>query len=207
MSYILVLLTFVVWALVHSWLTRPGLKQAAQQRFGSRFTAGFYRLFYNVVAVVTLVPVLVALVLLVPDMIVWAWPRPGIPLALLIQLIGLIGLTTSLLQTNIFSFLGLRQAIRYLQNNPQPNLTVPFVQTGTYALVRHPLYFFSLLLLWFTSTMLLVNLVFALLATAYFWLGSYHEEKQLTRLYGTAYQHYQTQVPRLFPIPRPKNLR
>lgn len=204
MNYIFVFSTFVGWALVHSWLTRPGLKQTLQQRYGTRFTSGFYRLFYNGVAVVTLVPVFIALALLVPHKIVWAWPRPGIPLAYLLQLSGLIGLTASLIQTDLFSFLGLRQAISYLQGQPQPNPTVPFVQTGTYALVRHPLYLFSLLILWFTPTMSLVNLIFAGLATAYFWLGSFHEERQLSRIYGQPYHAYQKAVPRLIPFPRRK---
>ena len=43
---------------------------------------------------------------------------------------------------------------------------------GVYGLVRHPLYFFSLLVLWFTPQMTLHWLVFVILATVYFLVGS-----------------------------------
>jgi protein-S-isoprenylcysteine O-methyltransferase Ste14 len=36
--------------------------------------------------------------------------------------------------------------------------------------------------------------------TAYFYIGSYYEEKKMVRLFGDDYRNYQLNVPRIFPI-------
>jgi protein-S-isoprenylcysteine O-methyltransferase Ste14 len=65
--------------------------------------------------------------------------------------------------------------------------------------VRHPLYFFSLLFIWLNPQMTLASLLFNLLATLYFWVGSIYEERRLTAEFGEAYKAYRREVPRLLP--------
>jgi protein-S-isoprenylcysteine O-methyltransferase Ste14 len=74
------------------------------------------------------------------------------------------------------------------------------VTRGSYAYVRHPLYFFSLLLIWFLPIMTLSALLFSSMATLYFWIGSIYEERRLSATFGDAYSQYKQRVPRLIPI-------
>jgi protein-S-isoprenylcysteine O-methyltransferase Ste14 len=117
-----------------------------------------------------------------------------------IQLAGLVGLFVSLWQTGFLQFAGLSQAIGYLLHEDQEEYHERLVTGGTYAVVRHPLYFFSLLVIWFFPTMTLQLLVFNILATLYFIVGSIHEERRLHAAFGEAYKSYSAKVPALIPI-------
>jgi protein-S-isoprenylcysteine O-methyltransferase Ste14 len=72
---------------------------------------------------------------------------------------------------------------------------------GFYCYVRHPIYSFSLLLLWLTPAMTVNLLTVYVLTTLYFYVGSLHEERRLLAEFGEAYRDYQQQVPRLIPRP------
>lgn len=113
---------------------------------------------------------------------------------------GVIGVALSLLYTDVWSFLGVRQAWRYLQGAAEPNPPVNFTSSGPYALVRHPLYFFSLLFIWVSPLMTVNGLLFNLLTTLYLWLGSLHEERRLEAAYVQQYRRYQAEVPALLPL-------
>jgi methanethiol S-methyltransferase len=206
-SWLLLLVTFVVWALGHSLTAARPVKRLVRQAVGERAYAGFYRFVYNVVSLLTFLPVLYVLAFYVPATVIWSVPLPWAWLMLGVQGVGLLGLLISLFYTNAFSFLGLRQVWRYLQGVPDPDPPARFVSTGPYALVRHPLYLFSMLALWFTPVLTLNILLFNLLATLYFWLGSWHEERRLLAEFGRQYRHYQHKVPSFFPWPRPSRRR
>jgi protein-S-isoprenylcysteine O-methyltransferase Ste14 len=169
--------------------------------FGERAYVGWYRLLFNLFAVLTFLPLYLLVPLLLPQRVLWMWSRPYSYLALAIQLLGLAGLAYSLWVTNIWDFLGIRQVVWYLRGAkgdvPQPPLTT----SGPYALVRHPLYSFTLLVLWFNPVMTVGSLIFYTAVTLYFWLGSIYEERKLAAGYGDAYRAYQQRVPRLIPLP------
>jgi len=194
------LLAFITWAVLHSLTASIAFKDMIRDWTGARRFDGLYRLAYNAIAVFTFVPVLLLLASSLPNRILWRVSQPLSFLFLFVQLIGLIGLAISLWQTDLFRFAGLGQALRYLQGdepiNPPPTLVVK----GTYAYVRHPLYFFSLLLIWFLPVMTLNAFLFNMMATLYFWVGSIYEERRLYATFGEAYERYRQRVPRLIPI-------
>jgi protein-S-isoprenylcysteine O-methyltransferase Ste14 len=167
---------------------------------GDRAYDGTYRLFYNVLAAVTLLPVLVAGILALPHRMLWEVSQPFSLVLVGVQLVGIVGLGISLLETDIMRFVGLGQLIRYLRGDEDVNPEPTFVTTGTYRIVRHPLYFFSLLVVWFTPIMTLSLLLFNVAATLYFWAGSAHEEKRLLQAFGEEYEAYCERVPRLLPF-------
>jgi protein-S-isoprenylcysteine O-methyltransferase Ste14 len=196
------IIAFVVWALIHSLATARPVKAWARRKMGARAYAGFYRLFYNIIAVLSFVPVLRALARGVPFRTVWRWPRPFHWLALFLELVGAVGVIVTLWQKQPLTFAGVRQVIRYLQGEADPDPPMPFVRSRVYALVRHPLYFFSMLFLWFTPVLTLNRLLFNLLSSLYFWLGSRHEERRLQAALGSAYERYCKEVPALLPFLR-----
>ncbi|HRQ37899.1 MAG TPA: methyltransferase [Chloroflexota bacterium] len=197
-------LLFISWAVLHSLAAAVGLKRLFRGWVGETAYAGWYRLLYNLFALISFLPLYLLIPVLLPQTVVWSWARPYLYLAYLCQIVGLVGLAYSLWLTDVWEFVGIRQALWYVRGAkgkmPQPRFTT----SGPYALVRHPLYFFSLVVLWFNPVMMVGSLVFYTAVTLYFWLGSIYEERKLTTAFGESYRAYQQRVPRLFPLPRQK---
>lgn len=194
------LLGFVIWAVVHSVTAAPSTKRAFRKRFGERAYQGLYRLLYNLFSVVTFLPILYILWTQIPQVTLWTVPYPWRTITMGIKLLALLGLAISLLQTDVWSFIGLRQAVRFWQGVEDPTVPDQFITTGTYRWVRHPLYSFSLLYIWLNPDMTLGTFLFNVLATLYFLIGSVYEERRLLAAFGEAYKEYQRGVPRLLPI-------
>jgi protein-S-isoprenylcysteine O-methyltransferase Ste14 len=74
-----------------------------------------------------------------------------------------------------------------------------FVLRGPYLWVRHPLYFFMLVLIWSTPNVTSDRLLFNVLWTFWIVLGSYLEEKDIVAEFGERYRDYQKTVPMLLP--------
>jgi protein-S-isoprenylcysteine O-methyltransferase Ste14 len=70
---------------------------------------------------------------------------------------------------------------------------------GPYLWVRHPLYFFTLVLIWVAPVMSSDRLLFNVLWTFWVVIGSYLEEKDLVAEFGERYRRYQKTVPMLLP--------
>lgn len=194
---------FVIWAVVHSVTASRRVKRWMQAWVGTAVYEGWYRLVYNVLATVSFVPVLWVLATAVPPRTLWVIPPPFSWLATFLQLVGLVGLTISLFQTDFANFVGLQQVVDYLRGDDAGKRPSTLVTSGPYALVRHPLYFFSLLILWFNPTMTLSGLILNVLATVYFGVGSKYEERRLQDEFGEGYTAYKARVPYLLPFPRP----
>jgi len=196
---IVIVFTVVAFAVIHSILAQNRVKDAIRARMGECAYLGLYRLLYNILAVLTLAPALIAIAF-TPSPIIWC--VEGIPAVLLVSLqgIGLIGLTVSLLQTDILRFGGVTQLMAWLSNQPLPLPPESLRTDGVYALVRHPLYLFSLLLLWPMAVMTENLLAFNIAATAYFVIGSIIEERRMVNDFGEPYVRYRQNVPWLFPF-------
>ncbi|MFW6284408.1 MAG: methyltransferase family protein, partial [Desulfosalsimonas sp.] len=70
---------------------------------------------------------------------------------------------------------------------------------GPYKFVRHPLYFFSLLMIWSCPDITADRLVFNVLWSGWIVTGAWLEEKDLVRDLGRQYRDYQKSVPMLIP--------
>lgn len=185
-----ILIAMTLWGLLHSLLASRRLKQVLEPVLGRG-----YRLFYNLAAGLTFLPVLV-LVPWLPDSRLYIVPAPWRWGLVLLQVIALLAAGMTLLQTDAWRFLGLRQLLQTEKLAPN-TLSLG----GSYKWVRHPLYFFSLVFLWLSPVMSLNQLTFYLGISFYFYIGAIFEERKLVSQFGEAYQHYQEQVPMLIPWP------
>lgn len=70
---------------------------------------------------------------------------------------------------------------------------------GPYKYVRHPLYFFSLLMIWSCPDITADRLLFNVLWSGWIVIGAWLEEKDLVRDLGRKYRDYQKKVPMLIP--------
>ncbi len=92
---------------------------------------------------------------------------------------------------------GLNRVLAHLRGRqPSPG---PVVIRGPYRWVRHPLYFFTLLMLWSCPDLSVDRLQFNILWTAWVVIGTVLEERDLVVNFGTAYTDYQRKVPMLVP--------
>jgi protein-S-isoprenylcysteine O-methyltransferase Ste14 len=106
----------------------------------------------------------------------------------LLQLIVVAILFVCLKQTGAGEFLGLTK-----------KTTNTFTSAGWYSIVRHPLYFFSILFMVLNPVMTLQWLLLTIMGTVYFILGSLIEERRLTVEFGEVYRNYQQRTPFLIP--------
>ncbi len=98
---------------------------------------------------------------------------------------------------NHFDLFGLRQPWLYFRNRPYQQLK--FVTPGPYKLVRHPLYVGWLCAFWFTPTMTVAHLVFAIATSAYILVAIQLEERDLVNIHGDDYVEYRNHTPMLIP--------
>lgn len=95
-----------------------------------------------------------------------------------------------------FDLFGLRQAFDALRN--RQSRAQSFVTPALYRVIRHPIYVGWLGIMWFTPTMTVTHLLFALGSTAYILVGIKLEERDLEGMHPE-YAQYKQKVPALIP--------
>jgi protein-S-isoprenylcysteine O-methyltransferase Ste14 len=193
-----ILAAFAAWGAVHSATASLGAKARARRWLGARTADGWYRLAYNAFSILTFLPIM-ALVPLLPDQPLYALPALALAATVPLQLLAALALLVALWQVDLPAFLGLPQAVRWLRGAPEPEQPPTLFTGGAYAWVRHPLYFFGLVIIWLTPVMTVNVLAFNAGATLYLYIGALFEERKLVREYGDAYRAYQRRVPMLLP--------
>jgi protein-S-isoprenylcysteine O-methyltransferase Ste14 len=98
---------------------------------------------------------------------------------------------------NHFDLFGLRQVWMFFRGEPYRPLK--FVTPGPYKLVRHPLYVGWLCAFWFTPTMTVAHLVFAIATSTYILIAIQFEERDLVDIHGADYVEYRKRTPMLVP--------
>ena len=188
-AYMLAWLSF---AMVHSWLAGPAMKDRFETWFGPQ-----RRLIYNLIAAVHF-----AFVIAIGYGAFHGMP----PFAILLNywesftmasLTGWTMLFLILRKYDLGRFSGLAQ-IKAARQGKILREDEPLITTGYHAFVRHPLYSAGFLILW-GAAWSDFGLATAVWGSAYLIIGSRFEEKRLRRLYGEAYQSYRKQVPAFIP--------
>ena len=182
-----------LWGILHSLLASLGFKSLLRRLLGDGFMR-FYRLLYNLLAVVSILPVLYLMVSL-PGRTLYQVPTPWSYLMLAGQAVSALFLFIAVLQTDILSFAGLRQLV-------EEEKTGNLVTSGLYRSVRHPLYTFSLAILWLPPSMSMNSFIVYAGLTIYVLIGIFFEERKLLREFGPAYTQYKSVTPMLLPAPK-----
>ncbi|MCV2392966.1 isoprenylcysteine carboxylmethyltransferase family protein [Actinotalea sp. M2MS4P-6] len=96
-----------------------------------------------------------------------------------------------------YELMGLRQAGWFTRSGAS---SVDALHVGgLHALVRHPLMTGLLVTVWATPSMGASHLLYASGASLYIWIGTWFEERDLRRAFGTAYDAYAARVPAIVP--------
>ncbi len=192
MQFFLFVVSLIFYYMLHSFLANSKVKAFLTDQV---IPKKYYRLLFNFFAIISLLPIYffyqkIDASFLFKNVLL---QYIGLGLATL----GTVLLLIALRQYNLSEFAGTQQ----LKNvsNPTPDM---LKITGFNSIVRHPLYFAGLIIIWggflFLPTDLV--LVIGLVSTAYLYFGTKLEEEKLVEKFGKEYLEYQKRVGMLVPF-------
>lgn len=193
-AYAVLGLLWIGYFLLHSLFAAMWFKRAVAKRWPTLMPG--YRLLFNLLSVVLLLPPLWMLHSLASEPLiqwvgVWQWLANGL------ALMALGGFFWTLRFYSGSEFLGLDQwRFKSRPDEPQQHFTL----SPLHRFVRHPWYSLALVLIW-TRDLDPAMCLSAILISLYFIVGSMLEERKLVLLFGERYRRYQHQVPGLIPLP------
>lgn len=183
----------VVFSLQHSAMVRIGFRR----RLGAFLPETYHGWFYAVTSGIFLL--LVLALWQTSSTVVWSFdglPRIGIRIVDALAVWGFSWGTGALESMDAFGQRSILDRIRG-RSSQASSLRI----RGPYRWVRHPLYFFVLVLLWACPTCTADRLVLNVVWTIWIVIGSLLEERDLAAEFGAAYRAYQVNVPMLIPRP------
>lgn len=185
------------WCALHSVLISPAVSSRLQKQLGVyRF---HFRLIYNCIAALTLVPVMLATGVMRGD-VVFTWHGGWTIVRVVLLGCALFLFHGGSKQYDFGVFLGIRQ-IREQRHPSTLTTDEQFSRQGVLGMTRHPWYLGSLLLLWSgLSVYHQSSVVAATILSAYLVVGTFLEEKKLVAEHGVIYRNYQREVSMLIPL-------
>jgi protein-S-isoprenylcysteine O-methyltransferase Ste14 len=185
---------WLLYFVVHSALASLGVKNRIAASWPGFMPA--YRLVFNALALALLLPI-VWFMAANTWPLVWQWQGAGKAIANALSVAALVGFVWSLKYYDLQEFLGLRQWRGHIAApEDQEHLQI----STMHRFVRHPWYFFALVLLW-TRDMNSAQFVTNVMASIYLSIGAWLEERKLLVYHGERYRSYMQRVPGLFPLP------
>lgn len=193
LAFLLYIVLFLSYFIIHSIFASLFFKNWFYTKFPR--VKPYYRLLFNIISVILFVP-LIILMMVYPGETLWQWTSWQAWVANTIALLAIIGFYISLSDYDMADFFGLYPFKEKSIQNISDSLFI-----GRFHLhIRHPWYFFLLLLIW-TRDMTTYQLLVAVLSSLYLIIGSYLEEKKMLISFGQCYRDYQNKVPGLIPLP------
>ncbi|GFE61633.1 NnrU family protein [Geobacter sp. AOG2] len=188
-DYCVFILRFLLFALAHSLFAATRVKKAIGRLCHGEPRG--YRLAYNLLSLVLFVWVMTAFG---SSAVLYFAPGVWSLVMYLAQLVCGVILVDCVRRTGAGDFMGIRQLHRGPVSRPH------LVTDGYYAVVRHPLYLFSIVFLLLNPVMTAQWLLLTVLSALYFVIGGLIEERRLLEEFGDQYRRYCQSVP--FIIPR-----
>lgn len=193
-NYLIFSLFVIAWCILHSAMISSSIIEHLRKNFGAIFR--FYRLFFNLVAILTLVPVsLFAYSIRTQTIFHWSgYLRIG-QIFLLVASVLLFFLGGR--HYDLHQILGIKQ-IKEGTSSKAITDSGELDTSGVLGITRHPWYLATILLIWarqLDASAIFVNVIL----TSYLIVGTYLEEKKLVREFGEKYLIYQKRVSMLIP--------
>jgi protein-S-isoprenylcysteine O-methyltransferase Ste14 len=193
--YIVLISLWGVWCFLHSFLITAAVTRFFQKHLGKTYR--YYRIFYNFIALVSLIPVLVYSFSF-KGIPVFRWEGPFRIIQGILIFLALLFFIGGARQYDFASFIGIRQ-IR--ENSACGILTddCRLNTVGMLGIVRHPWYSGGILIVW-ARNLDMSTIVTSLVISGYFLIGAFLEERKLLSEFGEEYSDYQQHVSMLFPL-------
>ena len=193
-KYLTLSLLVIAWCVLHSAMISVSVTEYFKKRLRLKFR--FYRLFFNLVAILTLIPVsLFAYSIRTQTIFHWSgYLRIG-QVFLLVASVLLFFLGGR--HYDVHQLLGTKQ-IKEGNSNKAITDSGELDTSGVLGITRHPWYLATILLIWVRQLDVSATFVNVIL-TSYLIVGTYLEEKKLVREFGEKYLIYQKRVSMLIP--------
>ena len=181
----------VVFFLQHSGVVRKSFRRFLSRFIPEAYVSAFYAISSGIVLFVVI--------------ILWQGASSTVATAegalrLLLRVIfagSIVGFYWGTKALGFFDPYGIR-AIKYGLRGKKPK-EIPLTISGPYRWVRHPLYFFVLVIIWSCPDLTFDRLLFNVLWTVWIYVGAMLEERDLIADFGEAYREYKRKVPMLIP--------
>jgi protein-S-isoprenylcysteine O-methyltransferase Ste14 len=193
-TYLPLALAWAAYGALHSAMISETATGFLKRGLGNAFR--FYRLFFNAVATVLLVP-LVSYSLSLRRGLVVRWDGPWLGVRYALVALGVLLFVAGGRHYSLGQFIGISQ----LRGTPTGGLATGggIDSSGVLGVIRHPWYTGLVLLFW-ARDLDIAGLVVSSVLTVYILVGTLLEERKLVHEFGDAYRSYQRRVSMFVPI-------
>ncbi len=181
------------WCFMHSFLLSNWFISHIRLRLNRRFA--WYRICFNIISLVTLVPV-IFYQLSFKGIIIFEWSGPWRLMQICLMLYGSYMFYVGRKRYDLPFFLGIRQARSYLAGNPPEPMPFHADYQGG---IRHPWYSGSIAMVIASGALTDITLASKSVLICYLVIGTFLEELKLVENIGSPYIEYQKNIPMLFP--------
>jgi protein-S-isoprenylcysteine O-methyltransferase Ste14 len=192
--YLFVAILWGLWCALHSTLIATYVTDYMRKKLGDWFQ--FYRVFYNAVSLVTLIP-LVYYSNSIRQVPVFRWEGYLVIGRYLMIVTGISLFVAGGRHYSMSQLLGIHQ-IKTGRANQAVSGYGTLDTSGILSGIRHPWYTAGILLIW-ANDLSLSTLLINIVISAYFVIGTFLEERKLLLEFGGQYQEYQRNVSMFFP--------
>lgn len=197
MEYAILIITWCVWCSLHSLLISLTVTNYLKAKLGNTYR--FFRLFYNLFALATLIPLILFEASLKTQPI-FRWDGLFLILRLVLITTALSLFVSGAIKFDMLHFVGIRQ-IQSGNSYSALSKTNDIDTSGILSLIRHPWYSATIILVWAGSGELYVSTcIVNIIITVYVMIGTVLEEQKLIVEYGDQYRDYKMKVSMLFPL-------
>jgi len=186
---------WVLYCFLHSLLISIPFTRFVKNRMGENFY--YYRLFFNIFSLVTLIPLLYYTYTLREEEFL-IWSSYWVYVKYILIIVAVILLIAGAQGYSFLQFLGLKQ-IRDKNVEENDIISDTLNTSGVLGIIRHPWYAAVILLLW-ARDLDLPGLIVSIILTLYIIIGTYLEEYKLVRAFGSQYREYKKEVSMLIPF-------
>lgn len=194
LPYLFIALLWMLWCALHSILITKTVTDYARKKLGYQYR--FYRLFFNIVSLVTLAPLLYRSAFY-KGPFVFQWEGSWLVIKYSLLVTGIFLFVAGARHYSLSQFLGIHQ-IKTGQTDHTLSEHDTFDTSGILSVIRHPWYTGGIMIIW-TSDIYLSTLLNNIVVSAYFIVGSFLEERKLLLDFGDKYREYQKHVSMLVP--------
>ena len=195
MKMVMLAVLWIIWCALHSGMISVTTTGYLKRWLGKRFR--IYRLVFNLVAIVTVIPVMVYEQQLRGPML-FRWEGFLILFQVILLISAILLFLAGARHYDLLQFSGVRQIKTGSSHNALTE-TGELDTTGILDITRHPWYLGGILIVW-TRDIDISALVANIILTLYFIVGTVLEERKLLIEYGDDYRRYQEKVSMLIPI-------
>ena len=167
-----------------------------KKRLGSYYK--FYRLFFNLFAFSTLIP-LILYSLSLRERIIFRWEGSLIIIQIALLIIAMSLFVAGALKYDMLRFLGIRQ-VKSGKSFSTLSESGDIDTSGVLGITRHPWYLGAIIFIWiYYREMYVSTLLVNIILTIYLLIGTVLEERKLVMKFGDRYRDYRKRVSMLFP--------